>query len=283
MPIYGDNEAIGAWTKAMMYLWKNGPTDRVTLGLVVGLGWDRVGFLFTEKDGLLSLPWMEEYRAERALFLERQRENGRKGGRPKATSSKAENPSLSSGLTQTIPKKSPRVEDEDRVVDEDEVEDAVEGKDRGMGKGSTFSDIQASEATKHHEGYPSTARPPKAPQIEKGEAKTGQSKTPDIEIQWPKWAGPQTKQAWERFKEYRRITHKFKYKTLQSEQAAITMLGKMYSSGQECVDHLTEAEAKGWRFPVEPRPSQNGHDKTPAVAPIDLNNLKAVWNTPTGR
>lgn len=112
MPIMHDNEAMGAWIKAVMYLWANGPCEEERLGLAVGLGWVRVGFLFSEKNGLLQLDWMEEMRAEKAAFRDKQRANGKKGGRPKAAPIKAENPGLPFGLTQTKAKKSPRVEDE---------------------------------------------------------------------------------------------------------------------------------------------------------------------------
>lgn len=121
MPIMHDNEAMGAWIKAVMYLWANGPCEEERLGLAVGLGWVRVGFLFSEKNGVLQLDWMEEMRAERAAFRDKQRANGKKGGRPKAAPIKAENPGLSFGLTQTKAKESPRVEDEyRRLKTEDE-------------------------------------------------------------------------------------------------------------------------------------------------------------------
>lgn len=113
LPILNDNEAVGAWLKAVMYLWSHGPSDAERLGLAVGSGWERVGFLFSGKDGLMMLEWMEEMRAERAAFVDRQRSNGRRGGRPKARNVAGKNPSLSSGITQKKPRKSPRVEDED--------------------------------------------------------------------------------------------------------------------------------------------------------------------------
>lgn len=108
MPIINDSEAVGAWCKAWMYLWGSGPSSPEVVAQVAGKGWDRVGFLFDENDGLLSLPWMEKKRAEAEDFRTRQAENGRKGGRPKAATAKAEKPSLSSGITQTKAKKSPR-------------------------------------------------------------------------------------------------------------------------------------------------------------------------------
>lgn len=112
MPVLTDSEAIGAWCKAWMYLWGAGPSKPETVAQVAGKGWERVGFLFREENGLLSLEWMEEKRVETDAFKARQAANGRKGGRPKSTNSKKENPSLSNGLTQKEPKKSPRKEGE---------------------------------------------------------------------------------------------------------------------------------------------------------------------------
>lgn len=124
MPVLTDSEAIGAWCKAWMYLWGAGPSKPETVAQVAGKGWERVGFLFREENGLLSLEWMEEKRVETDAFKARQAANGRKGGRPKSTNTKKENPSLSSGLTQKETKKSPRKEGE---VEEEVIQ---EGKER---------------------------------------------------------------------------------------------------------------------------------------------------------
>ena len=110
MPVMGDSEAVGAWCKAWMYLWGAGPSPVNVVAQVAGKGWDKVGFLFRENEGLVSLDWMEEKRSETTAFRERQAANGRKGGRPKSNADKGKNPGLSSGITQTKAKKSPRVE-----------------------------------------------------------------------------------------------------------------------------------------------------------------------------
>ena len=67
---------------------------------------------------------------------------------------------------------------------------------------------------------------------------------------WPVWAGPKVMEGWETFKAYKKATHRFQYKTRQSEQAAINELAKMYSGGKACFEGLQEAMAKGWKFPV---------------------------------
>lgn len=73
--------------------------------------WDRIGRCFQERDGRLYQPRLEREREKQAAFSDRQRENGRKGGRPaqKPDESQTEptgNPPVSFGLTQTEPKKS---------------------------------------------------------------------------------------------------------------------------------------------------------------------------------
>lgn len=69
---------------------------------------------------------------------------------------------------------------------------------------------------------------------------------------WPKWAGPQTLAAWEKFKGHKLAHHKFRYKSGDSEQSAINLLARYYKSGKECVEGLEEAMAKGHMFPVDP-------------------------------
>lgn len=83
MDIMGlDNEAVGAWTRAMMYLWTNGPTPSERLKLVAGNGWERVAFLFSNFEGGVGLLWQEELRQKQQAFRERASSFGSKGGRP---------------------------------------------------------------------------------------------------------------------------------------------------------------------------------------------------------
>lgn len=101
MDIMGlDNEAVGAWTRAMMYLWTAGPTPEERLVHVAGKGWDRVRFLFGSFSGGLSLDWMEELREKQRVFRESAAKNGAKGGRP----SKAKKGTL----TEPKPKPNPK-------------------------------------------------------------------------------------------------------------------------------------------------------------------------------
>ena len=114
-----DNEAVGAWTRAVMYLWTTGPTSDDRLSLVAGKGWDRVRFLFTQFDGGLSLEWMEEAREKQRVFRENASVNGALGGRP----SKAKKGTLSEPLenpnqTQRVGRKKNEGEDEERRTEQ---------------------------------------------------------------------------------------------------------------------------------------------------------------------
>jgi hypothetical protein len=83
MDIMGlDNEAVGAWTRAMMFLWTNGPTPSERLQQVAGKGWERVAFLFSSFEGGLGLVWQEELREKQQAFRDRASSFGAKGGRP---------------------------------------------------------------------------------------------------------------------------------------------------------------------------------------------------------
>jgi len=93
---------------------------------------------------------------------------------------------------------------------------------------------------------------------------------PPAELHWPAWAGDQTKAQWERFKEYKRTHHRFRYKSIETEQAAINTLARYFKTGRECFAALDEAMAKGHKFPVEPTakfsaPSASGNAVTAAI------------------
>lgn len=101
MDIMGlDNEAVGAWARAMMYLWTAGPTPEDRLVHVAGKGWERVRFLFGSFDAGLGLDWMEDLREKQRVFRESAAKNGAKGGRP----SKAKKGTL----TEPKPKPNPK-------------------------------------------------------------------------------------------------------------------------------------------------------------------------------
>lgn len=88
-------------------------------------------------------------------------------------------------------------------------------------------------------------------------------------IEWPKWAGPNTLAKWEEFKAYRLSEKKERYISAMSEQRAVNLLAKWFTTGQQCVDAIDEAMGRGWLFPVDPA-KRSGPNAT-APAPVILN------------
>lgn len=127
----------GIYIRLLATQWVNGflPNDTKRLARISGVedgifekAWVIVGFKFgLAKNNQLFNKKLEEIRATKLAFIEKQAENGKKGGRPskKAVEEPIENPSLSSGLTQTISQKKPI---EEEVEIEEEIEKEVEGE-----------------------------------------------------------------------------------------------------------------------------------------------------------
>jgi hypothetical protein len=129
-----DNEAVGAWTRAMMYLWTAGPAPEERLVQVAGKGWERVWFLFGSFSGGLGLDWMEEVREKQRVFRENAAKNGSKGGRP------------SKGKKGTLTEPKPKPNPKQRVGSmKIEVETQSSGKERAheleLVTGPSFSDF----------------------------------------------------------------------------------------------------------------------------------------------
>ncbi len=76
-----DCEAVGSWTRCVIYLWTQGTTPEGRLAQVAGAAWDRIRYLFTDRNGGLALEWMEEQRERQAQFRSQAIAHGKKGGR----------------------------------------------------------------------------------------------------------------------------------------------------------------------------------------------------------
>lgn len=111
-PLYTDNfmdgvamltmEERGMYITLLCFQWTHGPLDPKRVGLFLGLAWDSVSVQVRAKfkkddKGQIYNQRLEDERAKRAAFKEKQRLNGQKGGRPK-------NPNK----TQTKPKPKPK-------------------------------------------------------------------------------------------------------------------------------------------------------------------------------
>lgn len=117
--MYLSNEEIGIYIKLLAKQWTDGAIPKKRVGLLVGLSFDdfseELKEKFIEVDGKLLNERLENEREKKFKFLEKQRENGKKGGRPKKKEESQNNPTLNSGLTQKKP-----LEDEDEIEVEKE-------------------------------------------------------------------------------------------------------------------------------------------------------------------
>jgi len=90
-------------------------------------------------------------------------------------------------------------------------------------------------------------------QIKQIESKPKAKPKETIPIEWPNWAGPKVMAMWEEFKTYKSSTFGHRYKNNSTEQRAINLLGRYFTSGQRCYIALETTMAKQWRFPVDPK------------------------------
>jgi len=67
--------------------------------------------------------------------------------------------------------------------------------------------------------------------------------------------------AWANWKEYKRLELGFNYKTIHSEQAALTQLGNKTTSEQHAIDSINNAMAKGWKGIYPEKHLTNGSKK----------------------
>lgn len=109
------DEELGAYLRLLIYQWDNFglPLGFDRLNLIAPTAeknWRTIGPKFVEIDGQLFNERLEEIRAERQKFSEKQSGNGKLGGRPKTQKEPKENPDTKPNNN---PKKSLHNEDED--------------------------------------------------------------------------------------------------------------------------------------------------------------------------
>jgi uncharacterized protein YdaU (DUF1376 family) len=86
--VYLTNDEIGIYIKMLCKQWTDGQIPKKRLGFLVGLDWDKFSdelkSKFTDKGDYLVNERLEKEREKKVLFHEKQKENGKKGGRPKS-------------------------------------------------------------------------------------------------------------------------------------------------------------------------------------------------------
>lgn len=91
-------------------------------------------------------------------------------------------------------------------------------------------------------------RPPARKQRRRTAAKPAQA--PAGELQWPPWATTKFKQAWEDWKAYKLEAHKFRFKWVRTEQAALRLFARHCVAEGQALWLMEEAMAGGWMAPV---------------------------------
>jgi len=113
-------EETGAYIKLLAHQWNIGKIPKKRLGFVLGLNWetvwDNISDKFIEDNGFVYNSRLEQEREKRSAFKEKQRNNGKKGGRPSEKKPK-QKPNKTQDITQNKPKQKP-LEDEDEYEKE---------------------------------------------------------------------------------------------------------------------------------------------------------------------
>jgi uncharacterized protein YdaU (DUF1376 family) len=103
-----DMQERGIYITLLAAQHQNGRLDPKRVGFLLGFSWDMVSDIVkskfeTDESGMLFNERLEEEILKRSQHSEKQRENGKKGGRP----SKYKNPNETQTISQTEPKKKP--------------------------------------------------------------------------------------------------------------------------------------------------------------------------------
>jgi uncharacterized protein YdaU (DUF1376 family) len=93
---------------------QNGRLDPKRVGFLLGFGWDMVSDIvkskFTQDEkGMIFNERLEEEIEKRAQYIEKQRNNGKQGGRPRKSENPKETQTITQPITQSEPKKNPTV------------------------------------------------------------------------------------------------------------------------------------------------------------------------------
>lgn len=225
--MYLTNEEKGIYITMLAKQWTDGKIPKKRLGFLVGYDWDKLSEelkeKFTDLGDYLVNERLEKEREKKEKFIEKQSENGKKGGRPKKkkTSESTEKPKEK---TQTKPKpfknKNPKENQKKPLEDrrlKTEKEDEKEKRKGGVGKNEK-SDLKIPWETEN------------------------------FRVQWRHW------------KIYKKKEFGFKFKSLQSEQAALTELANK-SGGEEkkAVAIMHQSMSQGWKGLFELK--NNGNEK----------------------
>ena len=138
------HEEIGMYIKLLCYQHQKGRLTQKQIGLFLGFSWvslsDELKSKFkTDENGLIFNARLEREIDKKGYFLEKQRENGKKGGRPK----KKNNPNDNPNETQNKAKRKAKENPKKGIEDEDVIEDVIEIEEKGVtGEKTKKADFQ---------------------------------------------------------------------------------------------------------------------------------------------
>lgn len=226
--MYLTNEEKGIYITMLAKQWTDGKIPKKRLGFLVGIEWDNFSeelkAKFTDLGTHIINERLEIEREKKQKFSEKQSKNGKKGGRPKKKSKSGE-PVNSEEKTQHKPNpfknQNPNKNQKKPLEDEDRSMKIEDEKEKRK-KGAGKKTEVAPEAV-----FPFD--------------------TKNFRAQWDHW------------KIYKRKEFGFRYKTLQSEQAALTELGnKADGSEKKAIAIMHQSMANGWKGFFELKNNNNG-------------------------
>jgi len=221
--MYLTNEEVGMYVKMLCKQWTDKKIPKKRLGLLVGLDWDNMSeelrSKFTDKGDFILNERLENEREKRQKFIQKQSENGKKGGRPrKRKTSKTieiiedKTQIKPNHLKNENPNKTQKKPLEDRrlkIEDENEVE----------------------------------------------KRKRGEGEKTDLIIPWDTEI---FKSQWQLWKQYKNKEHGFKFKSIISEQAALKKLANMASDEKTAIAIIHQSLENGWQGFFELKNNNNG-------------------------
>ena len=186
--MYLTMEERGIYITLLSIQWSKNVIPKKRLGLIIGTEWENVPELikekFLDKGDYLINERLFNVSEDRKTFVEKQRLNGQKGGRPK---------------TQTEPKKSSSLKMKMKI--EDEIE--------------------------------------------------------NIDIVYP-YLNDEFIQIWNQFKIYKQTEFNFKFKSTQSEQAALSKLPSEMDNVDHAIQSIKNTMANGWKGIFPDKQNNNG-------------------------
>lgn len=113
--------------------------------------------------------------------------------------------------------------------------------------------------TSQNKGLGSPLQGAKDKDKDKDTQKGKERATEKAELVWPPFAGEKVKAKWAEFIRYRIREKKQRYHSVETEQKALDLAAKYFTTGKDFVDALDHTMARTWVFPVDPSEHKYPH------------------------